>query len=136
MYTEDDTIGEILLDLFEKDDFVARRRACLLVLDIVPKEEHLTDDRSKLRNLLTANLPEEDFVSEIVSFRGDRCRRMDGPEERTIPYKLLGLILSLWLTDGGPDWLYDCTGWIDQFLRDEEVDTTETHGKMLEEFGG
>ena len=134
MYTDDDTIGEILLDLFQKEDFVTKRRACLIVLEVVPDEDHLAEDRIKLRALLSSNLPEEQFVSEIVEFRLSRLRQKESPERATIPNKMLGLIIDLWFPTSDPLHLGECLEWIDQFCEIEEIDTTRIQRKMLEEF--
>ena len=136
MYTEDDYIGEILLDLFEKENFPAKVRACLLVHDVVPYEEQIAEDRRKFRALLSSDLPEEHLVPRILEFRRNRYLSMGGSSLKTIPAKLFGLIIDLWLPDVDDRHLRECTEWIDQFLKDEKVDTTETHRKMLEEFAG
>ena len=130
MNTEDQSLGDLLLDLFGNGDYSSRLRASHLVLDIIPEEERLSGIRQRLVKLFSSGLTEPELGKKLKALRREMFGLLEQPGQMTYPFRLTHLLLSFWLPDSEAH-LYHCSEWIDEFFDLQKVDTSEVVRKLL-----
>ena len=112
---DDDSVGDILFDLFQKGTHGDRLFACRQVLEVIPEESRLKEVRRKFARLLEDAPPPEQLTSEIERLDRELSGVLDGPGQMSLPFRCLGLLIDFWLADTRA-FSYSCGEWIDEFL--------------------